>query len=224
MTNKINLPKLNSVETLNNALKQARDSVISEYSKADNLALKTVASITTLIKAYAESSEDLFKPNSREFSSKKLNERIRQDIFNCKELKNFDESTRRVFFNKVNAAKYVYDNNQSAIHTLYTNTESVKALNDSVFEIVIGYKSLTKILNAIKESKSSNPTGEKTPYDKLKTTLTTAGNQLNQALESGIDTKLLAMVQESINHLQEVINQAKAKLTLNYKTSTKKAA
>lgn len=224
MTNKINLPKLNSFETLNNALKQARDSVISEYSKADNLALKTVASITVLIKAYAESSEDLFKPNSREFSSKKLNERIRQDIFNCKELKDFDESTRRVFFNKVNAAKYVYDNNQSAIHTLYTNTESVKALNDSVFQIVASYKSLTKILNLIKEAKNSNPMGEKTPYDKIKTTLTTAGNQLNQALESGIDNKLLAMVQESINHLQEVINQARAKSTLNYKTSAKKAA
>ena len=117
---------------------------------------------------------------------------------------------------------YVYDNNQSAIHTLFTNTESIKALNDSVFEIVAGYGSLTKILNATK--KDSNPTGEKTPYDKIKTTLTTAGNQLNQALESGIDTKLLAMVQESINHLQEVINQARAKSTLNYKTSAKKAA
>ena len=222
MTKKINLPKLNSFETLNNALKQAREAVASEYSKADNLALRTVASITTLIKAYAESSEDLFKPNSRDFSSKKLNERIRQDIFNCKELSEFDESARRVFFNKVKAAKYIYDNNQSAIHTLYTNTESIKALNDSVFEIVAGYGSLTKILNATK--KDSNPTGEKTPYDKIKTTLTTAGNQLNQALESGIDIKLLAMVQESINHLQEVINQARAKSTLNYKTSAKKVA
>lgn len=219
---KINLPKLNSFEILNNALKQAREAVASEHSKADNLALRTVASITTLIKAYAESSEDLFKPNSRDFSNKKLNERIRQDIFNCKELSEFDESARRVFFNKVKAAKYIYDNNQSAIHTLYTNTDSIKALSDSVFEIVAGYGSLTKILNATK--KDSNPTGEKTPYDKIKTTLTTAGNQLNQALESGIDNKLLAMVQESINHLQEVINQARAKSTMNYKTSVKKAA
>lgn len=221
---KNNLPKINSFNILNTALAQTRKAVFEEYSKADNLALKTVASITTLIQAYSTSSEDLFKPNSRDFSSKKLNERIRQDIFNCKELSDFDESARRVFFNKVNAAKYVFENHRTQIESIYTNADSISMLNDSIFQIVASYKSLTKILNLVKESKNNPPTGEKTPYDKIKTTLTTAGNQLNQALESGIDNKLLAMVQESINHLQEVINQAKAKSKLNYKTSAKKAA
>lgn len=221
---KNNLPKINSFYILNNALANARKAIADEYSKADNLALKTVASIVTLIQAYSTSSEDLFKPNSRDFSSKKLNERIRQDIFNCKELSDFDESARRVFFNKVKAAKYVFDKHRSQIESAYTNAESIATLNDSVFQIVASYKSLTKILNLVKEAKNGTPTGEKTPYDKIKTTLTTAGNQLNQALESGIDTKLLAMVQESINHLQEVINQAKAKSSLNYRTSAKKAA
>lgn len=219
---KNNLPKINNI--LNTALANARKAVANECSKTDNLSLKTVASIITLIQAYSTSSEDLFKPNSRDFSSKKLNERIRQDIFNCKELSDFDESARRVFFNKVNAAKYVFDKHRSQIESVYTNAESVTILNDSIFQIVASYKSLTKILNLVKESKNNTPTGEKTPYDKIKTTLTTAGNQLNQALESGIDNKLLIMVQESINHLQEVINQAKAKSNLNYKTSAKKAA
>lgn len=219
---KNNLPKINNI--LNTALANARRAIANEYSKTDNLTLKTVASIITLIQAYSTSSEDLFKPNSKDFSSKKLNERIRQDIFNCKELSDFDESARRVFFNKVNAAKYIFDKHRSQIESVYTNAESITILNDSIFQIVASYKSLTKILNLIKESKNSTPTGEKTPYDKIKTTLTTAGNQLNQALESGIDNKILAMVQESINHLQEVINQAKAKSKLNYKTSAKKVA
>lgn len=221
---KNNLPKINSFNILNNALANARKAISEERNKADNLALKTVASIATLIQAYSTSSEDLFKPNSRDFSSKKLNERIRQDIFNCKELSDFDESARRVFFNKVNAAKFIFDNHRQQIESAYMNADSVSVLNDSILQVVLSYKSLTKILNLIKEAKNSTPTGEKTPYDRIKTTLTTAGNQLNQALESGIDNKLLAMVQESINHLQEVINQAKAKSSLNYKTSTKKAA
>lgn len=221
---KNNLPKINSLNIVNNALANARKAISEERNKVDNLALKTVASITTLIQAYSTSNDDLFKPNSRNFSSKKLNKRISRDIFNCKELSDFDKSAVRVFFNKVSAAKYIFDKHRHQIESAYMNADSESVLNDSIFQIVLSYGSLTKILNLIKELKGEKEPIEKTPYDRLKIILTNAGNQLNQELEKGIDNKLLTMVQESINHLQEVINQARAKSSLNYKTSAKKAA
>lgn len=212
-----------TTNTINSAVAIARDAAFKEYQKNNIPTLHTIAAIITLIQCYAESNKNLFKPNSREFSSVLLNKRISHDIFNNEKLKNFTDSEKRVFFNKVKAAKFIFKKHRQVINSLYNESESVLALCSEIEKIVIEYKSLTRILDETKKAKERE-NNTRSDYDKIKTTFATATKQIESALENGIKPTLLNLIRENVEYLTGILTRANAKQKLYYKTESKKAA